>query len=143
MKLILCVALLVVAVPLAWAGNCPGVCQPNSDPCGSPYRSGLCPGGSNIECCPESTSKCNGQCQVDSLSCSTGYQTGLCPGGNDIKCLFSHQTFFPIRQVLLISFSIFISLFFFFIFFILFFSIYLFFRLPCIFWRWWFRKPWN
>src|SRR3989338_7712327 len=80
------VVLTVIVVSSVDAGSCPGICQPNTYACSGSYRSGLCPGGTNIECCPESTPNCNGQCQINSLACSTGYQVGKCPGGNNIEC---------------------------------------------------------
>jgi len=66
--------------------GCGGVCQNTNTKCSSGYKSGLCPGPSNIKCCPMSTSSCSGQCQDTSLSCGSGYQTGKCPGANNIKC---------------------------------------------------------
>jgi len=74
---------------LGSTGSCPGVCQPTSTSCASGYRSGLCPGASNIECCPMPTSSCNGQCQQNSLPCGGSYVSGQCPGGNDIQCCTS------------------------------------------------------
>jgi len=66
---------------------CAGVCQnKNSVGCAAGYKSGLCPGPSNIVCCPMSTPSCDGQCSDNSVACSTGYQTGKCPGGNNIQC---------------------------------------------------------
>jgi len=66
--------------------GCGGVCQNTANKCSSGYKSGLCPGPSNIKCCPMSTGSCAGQCQDTSLSCGTGYQTGKCPGPNNVKC---------------------------------------------------------
>jgi len=67
--------------------SCAGVCQnKNSVGCAAGYKSGLCPGPSNIVCCPMSTPDCSGQCSDNSVSCSTGYQTGKCPGGSNIQC---------------------------------------------------------
>jgi len=67
-------------------GSCPGVCQPTSVQCGSAYRSGLCPGASNIECCPMATPSCNGQCQQNSLPCGGNYVSGQCPGAANVQC---------------------------------------------------------
>jgi len=66
--------------------KCPGICQANTQSCSSPYRSGLCPGAGNIQCCPVSTPSCDGQCQQNSLPCAQPYQTGLCPGAANIQC---------------------------------------------------------
>jgi len=70
-------------------GSCPGVCQATSVQCGSTYRPGLCPGGSNIECCPMATPSCNGQCQQNSLPCGGKYVSGQCPGASNIQCCTS------------------------------------------------------
>jgi len=87
---VLCVLVLVLVVcALLHRGDaiCPGVCQDSSDSCGGSYHGGLCPGGSNVECCEEST-KCVGQCQDSSiLSCSGGqYFSGFCPGSDSVMC---------------------------------------------------------
>jgi len=37
------------------SSRCNGVCQDNSLDCSGTYMSGLCPGASNIQCCPAST----------------------------------------------------------------------------------------
>lgn len=68
------------------AAHCPGVCQSTSAQCASGYKSGLCPGPAQVQCCPEPTPSCGGQCQQNSLSCAGKYLTGLCPGGNSIQC---------------------------------------------------------
>lgn len=70
-------------------GSCPGLCQSTSVACGSSYRSGLCPGGNNVECCPMFTPSCSGQCQDNSLSCAGQYVSNQCPGGNNIQCCTS------------------------------------------------------
>jgi len=78
--------LLFALVPfLVLGGSCPGLCQDNSLPCSSSYKSGLCPGPNNIECCEMATPNCPGQCQDNSLACSR-YVSGLCPGGSNIQC---------------------------------------------------------
>ncbi len=42
-------------IPAAKAQSCPGICQDiNNAPCANTYLVGLCPGGSNIMCCPTS-----------------------------------------------------------------------------------------
>jgi len=69
--------------------SCPGTCQNTANSCSSGYKSGLCPGPSNIKCCPQSTSKCSGQCQDTSLSCGGSYVSGLCPGPANVKCCTS------------------------------------------------------
>jgi len=74
---------------LGAAGSCPGVCQSNSIACGAGYRSGLCPGGADIQCCPMATSSCNGQCQQNSLPCGGSYVAGDCPGAANIQCCTS------------------------------------------------------
>jgi len=66
--------------------SCSGLCQNTKNSCSSGYKTGLCPGPSNIKCCPMSTPSCSGQCQDTSLSCSHGYQTGKCPGSSNMKC---------------------------------------------------------
>jgi len=66
--------------------SCGGLCQNTATSCSSGYKSGLCPGPSNIKCCPMSTPSCSGQCQDTSLSCGTGYQSGKCPGASNMKC---------------------------------------------------------
>jgi len=66
--------------------SCAGLCQNTATSCSSGYKTGLCPGPSNIKCCPMSTPSCSGQCQDTSLSCGTGYQTGKCPGASNMKC---------------------------------------------------------
>jgi len=72
------------------ASQCYGVCQDsNVLSCPSGYQSGLCPGPSNYQCCPQNTPSCmppTNQCQDNSLPCSGNYQSGLCPGPNNIQC---------------------------------------------------------
>jgi len=72
------------------ASQCPGVCQnANVLNCDSGYQSGLCPGPSNFQCCPQQTPSCMppaNQCQDNSLPCNGNYQSGLCPGGDNIQC---------------------------------------------------------
>lgn len=75
--------------PLNASNSCPGLCQSTSVHCPSAYRAGLCPGPSNIECCPMATPSCNGQCQQNSLPCGGKYVSGQCPGANDIQCCTS------------------------------------------------------
>jgi len=66
---------------------CAGVCQDKTRVgCSAGYKSGLCPGGANIVCCPMSTPSCAGQCSDNSVSCSTGYQSNKCPGDSRIQC---------------------------------------------------------
>jgi len=65
---------------------CAGLCQNTATKCSAGYKTGLCPGPSNIKCCPMSTPSCSGQCQDTSLSCGNGYQTGKCPGPSNMKC---------------------------------------------------------
>jgi len=67
---------------------CAGACQNTAISCSSGYKSGLCPGPSNIKCCQMSTS-CSGQCQDTSLSCSGSYVSGKCPGPANVKCCTS------------------------------------------------------
>eukprot|EP01047_Picozoa_sp_COSAG01_P052379 COSAG01_NODE_5503_length_4218_cov_26.861374_5_plen_181_part_00 len=69
-----------------FVARCPGVCQSTSARCASSYKSGLCPGPAQVQCCPEPTPSCGGQCQQNSLPCAGRYLTGLCPGGNSIQC---------------------------------------------------------
>jgi len=68
---------------------CAGTCQNTANSCPSGYKSGMCPGPSNIKCCPQSTSRCSGQCQDTSLSCGGSYVSGLCPGPANVKCCTS------------------------------------------------------
>jgi hypothetical protein len=68
---------------------CAGTCQNTANGCSSGYKSGMCPGPSNIKCCPQSTPKCSGQCQDTSLSCGGSYVSGLCPGPANVKCCTS------------------------------------------------------
>jgi len=76
-----------------WA-QCNGCCQnTQTDSCPSGYKSGLCPGASNIECCEEVTSSCPGQCQDQSLSCAGTYKSGLCPGSASVLCCAGVQPF--------------------------------------------------
>jgi len=77
------------------AGSCPGVCQDKSVHCGSTYKTGLCPGGSNIECCPMATPSCSGQCQQNSLPCGGKYVSGQCPGASNIQCCTSSGACVP------------------------------------------------
>ena len=49
--LVLLAAVAVCASQASAVGSCPGVCQPNTYSCPVSYRSGLCPGPNDIECC--------------------------------------------------------------------------------------------
>jgi len=74
-----------ICVPAILA-QCQGACQDTSAPCPGDYQPNLCPGPSNIQCCPEPTPNCPGQCQDNSLPCSGVYQSGLCPGPDSVQC---------------------------------------------------------
>lgn len=79
-----------------------GTCQDmNHTNCSGQYKSGLCPGPSNVRCCLPNGSnsgssseyigqKCGneGTClDVNTSTCSNGsFATGLCPGPANIKC---------------------------------------------------------
>jgi len=74
---------------LSWEATsqgCDGSCQNNSYSCPVAYKSGLCPGPTNIECCTEQTPSCGGQCQDKSLSCNGTYKSGDCPGNSNVLC---------------------------------------------------------
>ena len=89
------VIILTSLLLMADAGSCPGVCQDNSSPCSGSYSSGLCPGGSTIQCCLENTPSCTGsgnQCRLNTLPCSGTYKAGLCPGSSAIQCCVSGST---------------------------------------------------
>jgi len=73
--------------------QCNGSCQKNTESCPVAYKSGLCPGPDNIECCTEQTASCPGQCQDNSLSCQGTYHTGLCPGSSAVECCEGVQPF--------------------------------------------------
>jgi len=91
--LLIAVVIYIMDQRLVEAGLCPGVCQDNSHSCPSGYKSGLCPGPSNIQCCPEATPNCvTGQCQQTTLPCAGGYKTGLCPGPSTIACCMPLNT---------------------------------------------------
>ena len=63
------------------------MCQPNTTACAGTYQHGLCPGGNNIQCCPEPTPNCPGQCQTTTVKCAAGsFRTGLCPGPANVQC---------------------------------------------------------
>jgi hypothetical protein len=75
--------------------QCDGSCQANNETCSGTYKSGLCPGGNDIECCYETTPYCPGQCQSNNqgLTCQGSYQTDMCPGADDIQCCQGVQPF--------------------------------------------------
>jgi len=75
------------------AAQCDGSCQTNTDSCPTAYKSGLCPGASNIECCTEQTPNCPGQCQTNTVTCNGNYVTGLCPGPSTVACCKGTQPF--------------------------------------------------
>jgi len=76
---------LLIGLHYALGGSCPGLCQDTSESCDSDYQPGMCPGGSNIQCCEMATPNCGGQCQDNSLPCSN-YASGLCPGPDNVEC---------------------------------------------------------
>jgi len=78
-------AIIVMAMSSSVVAQCQGSCQDTGNYCPSSYQPGLCPGPSNIECCPEATN-CPGQCQDNSLQCSGNYVAGLCPGPDNVQC---------------------------------------------------------
>jgi len=67
--------------------QCDGACMDTqTDKCSSGFKAGLCPGPSNIECCPMMTNSCPGACQDKSLPCVGTYTSGLCPGSASVLC---------------------------------------------------------
>jgi len=86
------ISFLLLAISLV-DGQCPGSCQVNTLSCPVPYKSGLCPGPSNVQCCVELTPSCAGMCQSNSLSCHGTYQTGKCPGDASVQCCHGTQPF--------------------------------------------------
>mmetsp|Transcript_6824 Transcript_6824/g.8802 ORF Transcript_6824/g.8802 Transcript_6824/m.8802 type:complete len:126 (-) Transcript_6824:823-1200(-) len=75
--------------------QCDGSCQLNTETCSGSYKSGLCQGGNDIECCYETTPYCPGQCQSSNqnLTCQGSYQSNMCPGADDVLCCQGVQPF--------------------------------------------------
>jgi len=77
---------LLALISSAYA-QCNGACMnTQTDTCSSGFKAGLCPGPSNIECCPMMTNSCPGACQDKSLACVGTYTSGLCPGSASVLC---------------------------------------------------------
>ncbi len=83
----------------SWGGT--GECiDTTSNSCFGTLESGLCPGGSNIQCCISSgstgsggtcsTSLGTGSCiDTNTDTCGGTLQSGVCPGGSNIQCCVS------------------------------------------------------